>query len=673
MNKIKPIEVLKWLLAAVLAIGFAILGSVCNAEGLANPIACGVALGVFSLGLITGTVISLVKKKKFVDGVDRENLQSQLLAERERGSEIAEEKLRLLKKLIRTIDFCSVVILFGVCIIDFCFFALVGVQGSGVALPMIIGMYTGLGFIRYRHVETNENKSENYLLEVNFPEIYATAKRAADKIGCEGKIKIFVDHDFNAGISVISDGYSIRLGSFLLDNTSQEELYNVLLHEFAHVTKENADINRVMSYAGVSQDSGDAGGFAVFPYIYFHAKFMFEFFSYRYICSLMYEDAADRAMRDHGDPRIAASMLIKLKFFELYQWEMNTYDVENLFEPETLIEDPVRKPLRMFRERYEIRQNEWIKMIDSEIISRAATHPTVKMRIESLGISEAKIMPRNDSEEFLCEVDKAISRLEDMMIKELTRVYSQLREQNYLAPKRLIDEWEKEGKPITKENYQNIIVALFTIDRITDFVNLCCQVIEKIPEPANYFAHHMYGCYLLHSYDERGIEHLYKSVELNHNNWEEAMHTIGEYACTVGKQDQLDKYRERASELMEKEVNVYEKMNSLKSKDKIVEEHLPGEMLEDFIRYIEVIDNGTIDKIYMVRKIISDEHFVTCVIVEPKKKAELEKLGDAMDKIFQYLDKSSDWQYSLYDVRALSGVRFKQVKNSCIYDSRAKK
>ena len=151
------------------------------------------------------------------------------------------------------------------------------------------------------------------------------------------------------------------------------------------------------------------------------------------------------------------------------------------------------------------------------------------------------------------------------------------------------------------------------------------------------------------------------------------MHTIGEYACTVGKQDQLDKYRERASELMEKEVNVYEKMNSLKSKDKIVEEHLPGEMLEDFLRYVKGIDNGTIDKIYMVRKIISDEHFVTCVIVEPKKKAEPEKLGDAMDKIFQYLDKSSDWQYSLYDVRALSGVRFKQVKNSCIYSSKSKK
>jgi hypothetical protein len=232
--------------------------------------------------------------------------------------------------------------------------------------------------------------------------------------------------------------------------------------------------------------------------------------------------------------------------------------------------------------------------------------------------------------------------MEQMVRKGIGLNYAQIREQNYLEHKRIIDEWENAGKPITREGYQGIVVALFSSLRISEFVNLCCQVIEEIPEPANYFAHHMYGIYLLRCYDERGIDHLYKSIELNHNNWEEAMQTIGEYACIVGKQDELDKYRERAGEMLKTHIDVYEKMDSLNAKDKLVPEKLPDGMLEDFLDYIKGVDEGTIEKIYMVRKVIDDKNFVTCVVVQPMRKAKPEKCAEVMDKIFQYLDKSSD-------------------------------
>ena len=182
----------------------------------------------------------------------------------------------------------------------------------------------------------------------------------------------------------------------------------------------------------------------------------------------------------------------------------------------------------------------------------------------------------------------------------------------------------------------------------------------------------MYGIYLLRTYDEGGIEHLYKSIELNHNNWAEAMETIGQYACIAGKQDELDKYRERALELTKKELNVYDKMNSLNGRDKLVEEKLPEGMLSDFLAYVSSVDEDRIDKIYMVRKVIDDEHFVTCVIVQAKKKVTPESFGEVMDKIFQHLDKSSDWQFSLFDIRFLAGVNPKKVKNSLVYDATKK-
>lgn len=660
-------EIIKWILSVLAIVLSAVLGAIYDGIGIKNKTILIAMLIAFPIILISGTIASLIAKKRFIKNIDRENLQMNLLAERERGEEIAREKIALLKRLIRTIDALSIIFLILVCISEFCFIAICGAEAGGAALPAIMGAYCGFYFIRPRRVKINESKSEDYLREEEYPLLYGLARRAADVVGCSGKIKIFVDADFNAGVLAISDGYSIRLGSYILDNLSEAELFNVMLHEFAHVEKKNDEINGILSYYNLVQDDQTLN-FAVCPYVYFHAKFMFEFFAYQYVCSLMNEDAADTAMRNYGDPEAAASMLIKLKFSELYQWERNTYDEENIFEPEEMIEDCIRRPLKWFRERMELRKEDWIKMIDSEILSRSATHPTAKMRIESLGVKEARLLPRSDSEEYLREIDKAISHLETLVRKEVQKSYSDIRDRDYLQYMRIIEEWESAGKPITRENYQDIIISHFSTLKISEFVNICCQVINEIPEPANYFAHHMYGIYLLRCYDERGLEHLYKSIELNHNNWEEAMQTIGQYACMVGKQDELDKYRARAMEMSKKHFNLYEKMDSIGPKDTLIREReLPRQLMADMLKYFEQIDNGTIKSIHMVRKVIDRDNFVTCIIVTPWKGADMNKFSDAMSWIFQFLDKSSDWQFSLFDMRFVPKKLVMKVEHSCIY------
>ena len=151
------------------------------------------------------------------------------------------------------------------------------------------------------------------------------------------------------------------------------------------------------------------------------------------------------------------------------------------------------------------------------------------------------------------------------------------------------------------------------------------------------------------------------------------MQTIGEYACVVGRQDKLDEYRKRAPELAKKAEDIFEKMNSLNAKDTLTSENLPDGMLSDFIDYVRTIDGNQIDRIYMVRKIIDDENFVTCVVVKPKAKVDAKKWMDVMEKIFQYLDKSSDWQFSLFDIRTLRGVNVGRVDNSCVYEGNSKK
>jgi hypothetical protein len=183
----------------------------------------------------------------------------------------------------------------------------------------------------------------------------------------------------------------------------------------------------------------------------------------------------------------------------------------------------------------------------------------------------------------------------------------------------------------------------------------------------------MLGCYMLRTYNEEGIEHLYKSIELNHNMWEEAINTIGQYACIAGKQDKLDEYRSRAKEILKQDNDVYSNYSFISPKDKLVEEKLPDGVLDDFLTFIESINEETIERIYMVRKLIDKEHFVTCVVVECRKNADSEKYNDVMNKIFQYLDKTSDWQYSLFDLRGVPKRQVLRVKNSCVYAANNKK
>jgi hypothetical protein len=248
-----------------------------------------------------------------------------------------------------------------------------------------------------------------------------------------------------------------------------------------------------------------------------------------------------------------------------------------------------------------------------------------------------------------------------------------MRERYYLRPSIHYKEWIENDKEITPEKYQRVIEAFLYLRKRQEFVNICYQIIEELPEPTNYYAHFMLGCYLLKTYDESGLDHLFKAVELNNNIWDEAMQTIGKYALITGKHDVLEKCENKSRELTSEYDNVVSKMSYISPLDKLVTEELEGGMLDDFVAYIQKINNGVIERVYMVRKIIDSENFVSCVILDIEKNAESKKELEVTDGIFQYLDKTISWQFSLFNSKDIQMDLIMQVKNSCIYEKSDKK
>ena len=98
-------------------------------------------------------------------------------------------------------------------------------------------------------------------------------------------------------------------------------------------------------------------------------------------------------------------------------------------------------------------------------------------------------------------------------------------------------------------------------------------------------------------------------------------------------------------------------------------------MLEGILAYIDSVDvNRAIQRIYVVRKVITEQFFSSVFVVEPKKDAKPEDVDDVMDKLFNHLDTHpADWQFSLFLFDAQTARAVNRVKGSCVLDRDAKK
>ena len=127
-------------------------------------------------------------------------------------------------------------------------------------------------------------------------------------------------------------------------------------------------------------------------------------------------------------------------------------------------------------------------------------------------------------------------------------------------------------------------------------------------------------------------------------------------------------YRAKAVEIAQEQKDVYSKLDNLQKGDSLSEENLPDNMLEEILAFIKSNDKESVDKVYLVRKTITEDFFTSAFVIKFKKDAADETKEDVMYKIFKYLDTCSDWQFSLFDYSDVEKVKVEQIKNSCVYN-----
>ena len=513
---------------------------------------------------------------------------------------------------------------------------------------------------------------ENSASEADYPLLHATVRRAAETMGHKGKIAIELRSDCNAGILKTGKGYHIQLGTILWSVLTEDELYHVMLHEFAHMTdphiiKQDKPLNRLFAMA---QGEGFCG-FTMFA----ESRFIYERMMYLILASEQLEAYADQMLKEKGDTATAASALAKTGMYVFYDQNESAYRLPLFYENESPRQNIATITAETFRTALEERKNFWMQLYEIELIPQTQSHPIFRERRKALGAENMPLdisLPSLDTP-FGRECVKAMKQTDAYVLPFIQVNYEEERKRHYLAPLKVIEDYKKTEVPYTTAELSPVINAYRDLDQSEKAMALCDEILAN---EQNVFAtaHALYfkGCYLLNHYDKAGIELIYRAMEINKNYVEEGLDLIGQFCCTMGLEDEREIYREKYVELMQYNMDKWDHASELNPSDHLVAENFPDDRLPRMLDYMVKVGEGHIHSIYLVRKIITEDFFVSPFVIRFEENTPDEQIQKTMTAIFHFLDSTpEDWHYALFMYDAPRKKAVEKVKDSLVWEKKA--
>ena len=651
------------IVSVLVCFGVLILGILFNKADRISSQTASVLLAVLGLTPIVLTLIFWLVNRRIGK---RENarlrnvaeMRAFLTANKENAEKSAKKELALLCR-IRFFTYLWAVVL-G--LIALCFAFLSGCISRVAEFGVLLLFYAVLLFCvslseLWRYTPKIEMPQNFELAEEEFPALYALAGRAQKQVGGKGEIRIFWEDNTDSPVGIASCGeiVEILIDIVALNLFTEEELYAILLHEFAHLDSSNEKDNAVSRYGQKLwriKDSADLfSRMEQTVFLLFHNLYIWRHMLYSFISSIDREIYADNMMKECS--QAAATSLVKIRYCA---YAHNEREYDERIQPSYLPEEPPEHYysdiLAQIRDAFSVRADFWNSLIEKEILALNASHPTIISRIRALGFDTVPPLSGFPTGEWQKACEKVLQTADRHLCDTLSKKepgYQEQRERNYLQPLAAVTEWEEKGKPVVAEEYADIMLSMLRIGRVSDALALAERAIAELPAAASHAAYYERGRIRLNRYDSEGLDDIYAAMEENANYIEDGLGMIGDYCCMAGLQEELERYREKESILLQKVFDENMNIQSISRQDKLSAEHLPDGVLEGILEYIESVSEGTVEKVYLLRKTVSETFFSSAVILKFVSGTDDEKKEEVFHRVFRYLDTTSDWQYSLHE------------------------
>lgn len=536
----------------------------------------------------------------------------------------------------------------------------------------IISVYLFYGFLQRIH-RTDKADFEGYSDKKDFPRIYAIAEKAAKEVGTPGEIKIIFTFDCNAGIAKIGKVNSLQIGAVLLDVLTEDELYAILIHEFAHLTKKCYPHNKEVSLFDYISSAGSET-FAQYTNLLFkfpQILFAWEFSVYRAVASESIESVADSAVLEHGCPQDAVNAMAKINYADFFSYEIGDFIPENYYEPEECRPDKVSRYVRAFRKAIPQRKDAWDSILANEIEPRSASHPIFRNRMAALGISSYETLLPENNDEYRQECARVLEKADKEDHDYAKEGYEAERKENYLEPLAMVEKWKESGTNPPAEEARPLIDALARLGMRAENEALCDSIIA---ETENKFAlPHAYmtkGKIMLLRYDKGGIDYMYKAMDINSNYIDWGLDEIGAFCCRMGLEKELLEYREKAVEYAQSQMDKYDETGTLTARDNILPSDMPADLLDEIVSFMKNADEKEqLRAVYHVKKQISEDFGTDVFMLVFRNDYDNDACGELYDKIFNFLDTHpTDRQFSLFVYDKSFDAALKKAKNYIVFE-----
>ena len=624
-KNVLKLSVLAYIPIGILMLLMSVLGAVFQSKTWNIEIFCTikiceiVALVLPPVLLVIGLYQKKCYQKKWDQGTFSKERQF-LIEQRSKAQDVTEQQLKVLPKIRKSADNRARLLI--ACSVIGAIFA--GILGNA-AVYIIVAIYMEMGLSRlcFRKESDPFILGDNDLSKEKYPYLYQMAERARDALHCSGDIVITVTGECNIGIKKVAGYYNIELGVMLAGIESEDELFAMFLHEFAHMKEEKQDGSGIeyeyRNWLLYGMVESNIQAITEWMFLYQDTRYQCEFELYEYASSLMKELKADQSMASVR--QAAASGLLKLFYFDVFSWEEQGNNFAPLYAPKQPSSHFVTEQIDYWQQQLSKREVDWRNLMEHELPAQSDSHPTTKMRLDALWITSYK----------------------------------------------QIQEWKDKGQPILQHEYAGILDALLQVGEVEAALLLCDRVIRELPPEISAYAYFTKGRILIRRYDERAIELIYQAIENNSNLIQNGLDEIGYFCCLIGNRAELERYRKMADELMQKNEDEYRQLGILTPSDQLEREELPDGKLDTILSYIHSVDENQIQHIWLVRKILPTGMASSVFIVQFKKECPPDQQEEIYKKLFCYLDTLDDRCYSLILYDKLMCKNFKKVKGSCVY------
>ncbi len=549
-----------------------------------------------------------------------------------------------------------------------------------VSLLLSLGMF-GMLFYRYFDVLFAKRLNKKLLVpEGKLPVLEGMAKKAAEAVGIKGKIRLEMTRDCDCDVNRFGNTYVVFFGSRLLTVLTEEELYQHLLMAFDFFSHSKEYRRTLRAYRLGMMGSADIRPvFFIFDLYFSYADVYLEWEYDLYMAALRrYTDAcACERIKAVGNPAAAVSALDKRAMWRHFAFESNDFLTIPFYAPEK----PEKKHEAMvcdaFRNAITKRHVAWRRLLGEEFPTATDMHPLHReywrlLSTDGQNPEEQWSLPEGDSP-YVREVAVAIGEIvENRLYEDIRRGYKTSRKEEYLELLETVEAYEKNPTGYTTPELSPVINAYRDLCRIPEAEAICDRILAT-EENRFATAHAAYfkGMCRIHRYDTGGIDLIYRAIDLNKNYMEDGFTMVEEYCTMCGLADEYETFLRRAETQMAAHARNHAGAGSLAPTDHLVKEEELGNMLPDILAYMEKVSEGKLKRVYLVRKVISEDFFSSVFVIDFEAGEEGWTPRRAYDAIFNYLDSYPvDWQFSLFVCDPNTMMAVSRVEGSLVWEKK---